>query len=38
MPQLSFDLPREKNISNKTNPDEVVAPTLLLTAYRVMEF
>ena len=38
MPQLSFDLPREKNISNKTNPDEVVAPTLLLTAYSVLKF
>ena len=28
---------REKNISNKTNPDEVVAPILLLTAYGVLE-
>ena len=27
----------EKNISNKTNPDEVAAPILLLTAYGVLE-
>ena len=28
---------REKNISDKTDPDEVVAPILLLAAYGVVE-